>query len=136
MLANTSLQPLTSDLFTVPVGGTATLNLQPYLNQIPDGVSATGSIDLVHNGTPGQVSGSFTEIGTGSDLTQESPFDPGPPLPTEGPTVFPDAATDEPGEPITVSVMIPGATGQPAWSVTSTTPGCTGSDERQRAWLQ
>jgi len=126
-LANASLQPLTSDLFTVPAGGTATLNLQPYLNQIPDGVSATGSIDLVHNGTPGQVSGSFTGIGTGSDLTQESPFDPGPPLPTEEPTVFPDAATDEPGEPVTVSVMIQGATGQPAWSVTSTTPGCTGS---------
>jgi len=127
MLANTSLQPLTSDVFTVPAGGTATLNLQPYLNQIPDGVSATGCIDLVHNGTPGQVSGSVVVIGTGSEITQESPFDPGQPLVTGQPTIFPDAATDQPAEPMTVSVMIQGATGQPTWSVTSTTSGCTGT---------
>jgi hypothetical protein len=115
-LANVSNPAVTTKLLAVPPGGTATIDLRPYLNELPDNVTPQGCIELVHNGSPGSVCGTFTSYGDGSEISMAYPFEGGPPSPGCAMMVFPNTTTVESGDPTEISVFTGGCPGGVSWS--------------------
>ena len=109
--ANASVPPVTSELVTVGAGKTYALDLQEYLDQVPDGVAAEGCLMLLHNGPAGTVTATFTAIGTGNDIGLESAFEGGPAFPTTGMMMFPGEGILQPGDSTPVVLMMGGTVG-------------------------
>ncbi|MEW6213101.1 MAG: hypothetical protein AB1631_32685 [Acidobacteriota bacterium] len=109
--ANASVPEVTSELVSVGAGKTYALDLQEYLDQVPEGVAAEGCLMLLHNGPPGTVTATFTAIGDGNERGLESAFEGGPAFPVTGMMMFPGEGILQPGESTPVVLMTGGATG-------------------------
>ncbi|MEW6212264.1 MAG: IPT/TIG domain-containing protein [Acidobacteriota bacterium] len=109
--ANVNVPEVTSELVSVGAGKTFALDLQEYLDQVPEGVAAEGCLMLLHNGPAGTVTATFTAIGTGNDIGLESGFEGGPAFPTAGMMLFPQEGIIQPGDSTPVVLMTGGATG-------------------------
>ena len=118
--ADTTLPGLNTELITIPAGGTATLDLRNYLNLVDDSVSAQGCLEVLHNGAPGTVIGSFTALGVHNDISLQVALEEGPHFNGNDMEVFPNAQELQPGDSSEVAVMTGGSLGQPSWSVSST----------------
>ena len=117
---NSTLNRVTTDLVTVPAGRTATLNVQQYIEQAPDGLTAEGCIELIHNGVPGTVTASFVSM---TPDPVEAPLEAGPPICET--MVFPNEIDTQPGETTLVHVITCGGQGAVVWTTTAgtITPG-------------
>ncbi len=109
--ANANVPEVTTELVTVGAGKTFALDLQNYLDQVPDGVAAEGCLMLLHNGPPGTVTATFTAIGTGNDIGLESAFEGGPAFPTTGMMLFPQVGIIQPGDSTPIALMTGGTVG-------------------------
>jgi hypothetical protein len=108
--ANSTAPPVTTDLVNVAAGRTSTLNIQPYIEQASDGLTAEGCIELVHNGAPGTVSCSFVSM-TPDPI--ETPLQPTPPMCQL--TTFPSDIDLQPGDTVQVYVLTCGG-GAVTWT--------------------
>lgn len=117
---NSTLGPVTTDLVTVPAGRTAILNVQQYIEQAPDGLTAEGCIEIIHNGVPGTVTASFVSM---TPDPVEAPLQGGPPVCET--MVFPNEIDTQPGETTLVYVITCGGQGAVVWTATAgtITPG-------------
>jgi hypothetical protein len=109
--ANANVGEVTTELVSVGAGKSFALDLQEYLDQVPDGVAAEGCLMLLHNGPAGTVTATFTAIGTGNEIGLESGFEGGPAFPVTGMMMFPEEGIIQPGESTPVVLMTGGATG-------------------------
>jgi hypothetical protein len=114
--ANSTAGPVTTDLVSVAAGRTATLDIQQYIEQTPDGLVAEGCIELIHNGAPGTVTCSFISM-TPDPI--ETPLEGGPPMCQM--MVFPNEIDTQPGETTQVYVITCGGAGAVVWSATAGT---------------
>ncbi|HSB11409.1 MAG TPA: Ig-like domain-containing protein, partial [Blastocatellia bacterium] len=104
--ANSTLPPVTSEMVSVLAGRTATLDVQKYIEQTPDGLTAEGCLSLIHNGAPGTVTCSFVSM---TPDPVETPLEPGPPMCHT--TVFPNEIDTQAGETTVVRVITCGGQG-------------------------
>lgn len=111
---NASLPAVTTDLVTVAAGRTAILDLQPYIEQSPDGLVAEGCLELIHNGPPGTVTCSF--ISMTPDPNEVPVGGGGPPMCHT--QTFPSDISVQPGDSVPVYLMTCGETGPFVWSAT------------------
>jgi IPT/TIG domain-containing protein len=114
--ANSTAPALTSDLVYVGGLSTATLDIQQYIDQVPDGVRGEGCLKLIHNGEAGTVTCSFVAL---TPDPVEVPLEPGP---VECQTmIFPSGMAVQPGETAFVYVMVCGAPGTINWGASEGT---------------
>src|SRR5262249_60382465 len=79
---------------TIPAGGGAAIDLSSVGDRVPNGVIATGRVDLIHSGPAGTVTAAVAEAGC-YNSGQVVPLDAGPPI--DQLTLFPVAAVVVPG---------------------------------------
>jgi hypothetical protein len=89
VLANSTALPIKSPAVTIPAGGVGIIDLSSVGDRIPDGVIASGRVDLIHSGAPGTVTAAVAESGC-YNSGQVVPLDGGPPI--DPLTLFPVAA--------------------------------------------
>ena len=118
--ADTTLPELNTDLVTVPAGGTVTLDLRDYFSRVDDSVAARGCLEVLHNGAPGTVTGSFTAIGLHNHISLHVPLDGGPSFAGNDMELFPNNQELQPGESMEMEAMTGGALSSPSWSASST----------------
>ncbi|HXG66063.1 MAG TPA: Ig-like domain-containing protein, partial [Blastocatellia bacterium] len=116
-LANANQPPITTDLVTVPAGKTVTVDLQQYIEQAPDGLTAEGRISLLHNGPPGTVTCAVINL-TPDPLA--TPLAGGPPTPEPGRAVYVGPPSLQAGEATPVYGIAVGG-GPVTWSASAGT---------------
>jgi hypothetical protein len=119
--ADATLPSLNTSLVTIPPGGATTLDLRAYLNLVDDSTKAQGCVEVLHNGAPGTVVGSFTALGLHNDISLQVALEGGPPFSGSAMALFPNAQELQPGDSSEVAVMTGGELSAPSWSATSTT---------------
>jgi hypothetical protein len=115
--ANSTDGAVTTDMVSVAARRTLMLDIQRYIEQAPDGLTAEGCIELIHNGAPGTVACSFIAMSTDPI---ETPLEGGGP-PMCHMTVFPNEFDTQPGETTPIYVFSCGGVGAVVWSATAGT---------------
>lgn len=113
VFANSTASPLKTALVTIPAGGVAMIDLKSVGDAVPDGVVATGRIDLIHSGVAGTVTAAVTESGC-YNSAQVVPLDGGVPL--DPLALFPIAAGVLPGACTELDAITDGTVINPTFS--------------------
>ena len=112
VLANSTALPLKSAAVTIPAGGIAAIDLSSVGERVPNGVIATGRVDLIHSGPAGTVTAAVAESGC-YNSGQVVPLDAGPPI--DKLTLFPVAAVVIPGGCTEADAITDGTVTNPAF---------------------